>query len=51
MKVGDLISLCSTGTLWLVMEVAAGTVLAQNVQTQRRAWMNALAFRVINESR
>ena len=52
MKIGDLISMRSTGTLWLVIEAGyAGTVLVQNIQTQRRAWMNGLAFRVINEGR
>ena len=52
MKVGDLVSMRSTDTLWLVIEAGyAGTVLVQNIQTQRRAWMNALAFKVINESR
>ena len=51
MKVGDLIHMRATGSVWLVVDRAAGphlgTILVQNVKTQVRCWMNPAAFEVL----
>ena len=51
MKVGDLIRMRATGSIWVVVAIPAGplldTILAQNVKTQVRNWMNPAAFEVL----
>jgi hypothetical protein len=51
MRAGDLVAMRMTGTLWLVLNVVADTILVQNFKTGYRGWMNMSAFEVINESR
>jgi hypothetical protein len=51
MKIGDLIRMRSTGSVWLVMDRLGNTVLAHNVKTNICTWMNPAAFEVINASR
>jgi len=53
-KIGDLVAMTmagDTGSLWLVVNVIADTILAQNVKTNSRSWMNSSAFEVISASR
>jgi len=50
MKVGDLIRMRSTGSIWLAVDRLGNTVLAHNVKTNIRSWMNPAAFEVISES-
>ena len=51
MKVGDLIRMRATGSIWVVVAIPAGpmsmSVLVQNVKTQVRNWMNPAAFEVL----
>ncbi len=51
MKVGDLVAMRMTGTLWLVVSVISDSVLVQNFQTGYRGWMDVSAFEVLSESR
>ena len=51
MKVGDLVVMKMSGTLWMVMSVIADTILVHNMKTNYRSWMTKSAFEVISESR
>ncbi len=54
MKIGDLVVMTMSGdpgSLWLVLNASAGTILVQNVRTNYRSWMSGSAFEVINENR
>ncbi len=51
MRVGDLVVMKMSGSLWLVMSMIAETILVQNVKTGYRSWMMKPAFEVISASR
>ena len=51
MRVGDLVVMKMSGSLWLVMSIIAETILVQNVKTGYRSWMMKPAFEVISASR
>ena len=51
MQVGDLVAMKMSGTRWLVLNVIADTILAQNVATNYRSWMTKSAFEVISGNR
>ena len=51
MEIGDLVAMKMSGTRWLVLNVIADTILAQNVETNYRSWMTKSAFEVISANR
>jgi len=50
-EIGDLVAMKMSGTRWLVLNVIADTILAQNVETNYRSWMTKSAFEVISGNR
>ena len=51
MKVGDLVMIRSSRTVWLTLDIIYDTILVLNQKTRQRAWMTKGAFEVISASR
>ena len=51
MKVGDLVQMRQTGTLWLVLDIIDDTALVFNANTSYKMWATMQGFEVLNESR
>ena len=51
MKIGDLVKMPRTSTVWLVSRLVCDTIFVHSLKTGYSAWMNKAAFEVISESR
>ncbi len=47
MKVGNLVKMKSGGTVWLMLDIVADTILVLNQRTKYKMWADMSAFEVI----
>jgi len=46
-KIGDLVMMKSSGTVWLTLGIIYDTILVLNQKTRQTSWMNKTAFEVL----